>query len=303
MAARLEDPPRFMSVKQVADYLHLNEKKVYTLVSEGKIPGTKVTGKWMFPRELIDRWILESSHGGLLTDRLLVAGSDDPLLSRVILKLAQDTQAKALLSFTSTGTRLGLELLQAHRADASCLRWGPKREAHLRHPALLRQYPHHRRWILVRAFSREQGLIVHPGVLEKHGSADDLLRADLRWSLRQNDSGAQRFLIELLGQTGLSPEQLNRVETALSERESAASVAMGRADAAPGARAVATEYGLGFVPTGWESFDLVLDRGIYFRSLFQELIARLKSETTAELASNLGGYDLAEAGRLVWGQD
>ena len=32
----------FMSVKQIAEYLHLNEKKVYALVNEGKIPATKV---------------------------------------------------------------------------------------------------------------------------------------------------------------------------------------------------------------------------------------------------------------------
>ncbi|MCZ6575092.1 MAG: helix-turn-helix domain-containing protein, partial [Gammaproteobacteria bacterium] len=48
---------RFLSVKQVAEYLHLNEKKVYTLVGEGKIPATKVTGKWLFPRHLIDQWM------------------------------------------------------------------------------------------------------------------------------------------------------------------------------------------------------------------------------------------------------
>ncbi|MCB1874115.1 MAG: helix-turn-helix domain-containing protein, partial [Gammaproteobacteria bacterium] len=48
----------FMSVHQVAEYLHLNEKKIYALVSEGGIPATKVTGKWMFPRELVDRWVL-----------------------------------------------------------------------------------------------------------------------------------------------------------------------------------------------------------------------------------------------------
>ena len=80
MAAVLEHRSTFMNVKEVADYLNLNEKKVYALAAEGRIPGTKVTGKWMFPRELVDRWMLESSHGGLLTDRLVLAGSDDPLL-------------------------------------------------------------------------------------------------------------------------------------------------------------------------------------------------------------------------------
>ena len=35
----------FLSVKQVAAYLQLNEKKVYALVNEGRMPATKVTGK------------------------------------------------------------------------------------------------------------------------------------------------------------------------------------------------------------------------------------------------------------------
>ncbi|MDH3640206.1 MAG: helix-turn-helix domain-containing protein, partial [Gammaproteobacteria bacterium] len=51
-----EDWPTFLDVKQVAAYLHINTKKVYALVGEGKIPATKVTGKWLFPRKLIDQW-------------------------------------------------------------------------------------------------------------------------------------------------------------------------------------------------------------------------------------------------------
>ncbi|HHJ19837.1 MAG TPA: DNA-binding protein, partial [Gammaproteobacteria bacterium] len=54
----------FLSVRQVADYLQLNEKKIYELANNGTIPATKVTGKWMFPRELIHRWMLDSSHSG-----------------------------------------------------------------------------------------------------------------------------------------------------------------------------------------------------------------------------------------------
>ena len=151
---------------QVAEYLNLNEKKVYALVSEGRIPGTKVTGKWMFPRDLIDRWMLESSHGGLLADRLVMAGSDDPLLHRVVQNLARDTGARALVSYTPTGTRLGLDLLQAHRADACPLHWGPSEESHLRHPALLSQYAGHRRWVLIRAFRREQGVMLRPDLAD-----------------------------------------------------------------------------------------------------------------------------------------
>lgn len=156
-----KNEPRFMNVKQVADYLQLNEKKVYALVSEGKIPGTKITGKWMFPRTLIDNWIIESSHGGLLTDRLIIVGSDDPLLQRVIMNIANNIQSNGLVSYTCTGTRLGLSLLAHHKADICTMHWGPYEESYLRHPALLNQYPQHRNWVLVRLFKREQGLLIN----------------------------------------------------------------------------------------------------------------------------------------------
>ena len=48
-----------MSTKEVAAYLNLNEKKVYALIKQGKVPCTKTTGKWVFPKMLIDRWIEE----------------------------------------------------------------------------------------------------------------------------------------------------------------------------------------------------------------------------------------------------
>jgi putative molybdopterin biosynthesis protein len=295
--------PRFLDVRQVAQYLNLNEKKVYALVSEGRIPGTKVTGKWMFPRDLIDRWMLESSHGGLLADRLVMAGSDDPLLHRVVQNLARDSGAHALVSYTPTGTRLGLDLLQAHRADACPLHWGPSEESHLRHPALLGQYAGHRRWVLIRAFRREQGVMLRPDLADAGADLGSLLGSPLRWAMRQEGAGARRYFEETLRRHGVAADRLHYGVTALSEREAASAISLGLADAAPGARSAAAENGLAFIAAGWEAFDLALERGIYFRKLFQALIARLRDAETARLAELLGGYDLGEAGRLVWGQD
>jgi molybdate-binding protein len=272
----------FMSVHQIADYLHLNEKKVYALVSE---------------------WILDSSHGGLLTDRLIIAGSDDPLLYRLILEFAQDTGSHALISYSPTGTRLGLDLLQSHRVDACCMHWGPQAESDTRHPALLRQYSQHKSWVLIRAFKREQGLIVSSSVFKQTQHPQDLFDKQFRWALRQSGAGAQRFLLEVLSTHGLSDSELNTGLMALSEREAAAAIAMGQADIAPGARSAAHEYGLEFIPFGWEAFDLTLPRDIWFRRLFQDLITRLKSASCQKLAEGLTGYDLSDSGELVWGYD
>jgi len=293
----------FLSVKQVAEYLHLNEKKIYALVNEGRIPATKITGKWMFPRELIDRWMLDSAHGGLLTDRLILGGSDDPLLFRIVMLYAQDTRSRALISYTPTGTRLGLDLLHANRIDACCMHWGPNAESHTRHPALLHQYTQHHNWVLIRAFRREQGLIVNPRLLPIAQQVHDLFDPQFRWALRQGGAGAQRFLQEILSQHGLNTSNLKSEVTALSEREAGAAIAMDRADVAPGARAIATEFGLGFISFGWESFDIALMRSIWFRRLFQDLMNRLKSVQCQQIAEELGGYDLTDCGELLWGDE
>lgn len=300
-AAMSQEQPRYMSVKQVADYLHLNEKKVYALVNEGKIPATKVTGKWMFPRELVDRWMLETSHGGALTDRLIIVGSDDPLLSRLVFAFAERAQAQALISYSPTGTKLGLSLMQHQRAEACGIHWGPSQEAHIRHPALVRQFPRHLHWVLVRAFAREQGILLAPETAERHSNLEDLLSDDtVRWAARQAGAGTGRFLEEHLRRLGIPANKLNTQSTARSEREAAAAVAMNQVEAAPGARAAAAEFGLDFVSLGWEYFDIVMEKGVYFRRLFQQLAETLMQPETRALADSLGGYDLSECGRVVW---
>lgn len=292
----------FMSVKQVAAYLQLNEKKVYALVNEGKIPATKVTGKWMFPRELIDRWMMDSAHGGLLTDRLVIAGSDDPLLYRVLTAFARDINALAQVSYTPTGARLGLDLLQANRVDVSALHWGPLQESRTRHPALLRQHAPYRNWVLIRAFSREQGLMVREETARGIAEPQALMTPDYRWVQRQAGAGAQRFLMEIR-KSAASGEALNVTATALSEREAATAVVLGEADVAPGVRATATEAGLAFIAYGVEAFDFALPRNIWFRRLFQELLNRLHSGECRRIADMLGGYDFAESGEMIWGED
>ena len=294
------EPPRFMSVRQVAAYLHLNEKKVYALASEGRIPATKVTGKWLFPRHLVDQWMLESSHGGVLTDRIVLVGSDDPLIYRAIMQLANQIQTHALISYTCTGTQLGLSLLARNRADICAMHWGPAAESQRRHPALIAQYPTHRAWILVRAFYRQQGLIVAPGFREIPDDIGNLFVPTVRWAMRQEGAGSQRFLAETLAQHNVDPATLRVTARANSEREAASQIAMGHADVAPGAHSAATEFGLDFVPIGWEAYDLALHRAVYFRTLFQKLLDHLKGSECLRLAHLLGGYDFSDMGQLVW---
>lgn len=44
-----------LTTREVARYVRLNEKKVYALVSEGQLPAARLSGKWLFPKHLIDQ--------------------------------------------------------------------------------------------------------------------------------------------------------------------------------------------------------------------------------------------------------
>ena len=59
------------------------------LIKSKKIPSTRVTGKWVFPKKLIDDWIDSNAKSGLEQARqkskriegaLLASGSNDPIL-------------------------------------------------------------------------------------------------------------------------------------------------------------------------------------------------------------------------------
>lgn len=296
-----ESQDAYMNVRQVAEYLHLNEKKIYELVKDQQIPATKVTGKWLFPSGLVDRWLTESANGGTLSDRLNIAGSDDPLLYRLVLAYSHEIDAHGLVNYTPTGTRVGLKLLQARRIDACCMHWGPSDESSFRHPALLQQHRQHRQWVLMHLFKREQGLMVHPDAIAEITDKQDLFDKRWRWVQRQSGAGSQRFLMEVLGKAGRNIDDLNLAANAYSEHDAAGLIVMRQADVALGPRAAATQAGLEFISMGWESFDIAMTRGIWFRHLFQDLLKRVQSDRAQHIAGMLQGYDLSACGELIWG--
>jgi len=45
------------STREIAKFLNINEKMVYPLISEKGLPASKVTGKWLFPINLVRQWV------------------------------------------------------------------------------------------------------------------------------------------------------------------------------------------------------------------------------------------------------
>jgi putative molybdopterin biosynthesis protein len=294
MNAETPNDSPYLTAKLAAAYLHINEKKLYELANAREVPAAKVGGKWLFPRALLDAWLLEQAHGGALTDRLLLAGSDDPWLATAMTQLAAIVGNTAFVAYAPNGTLPGLELLAQRRISACALHWGPLERSDIAHPTLLRKHTGHEQWTLICLARREQGIILRPGI--EASDLETLAGYDYRWAMRQGGAGSQHYLLTALTDRGFRSEDCSTVATALSERQAAALVAQGIADCAPGTRGAAGEFGLNFLPLGWEAFDLALPKTLYFRRLFQQLLELLGSEASRALASRLGGYDLSPLG-------
>ena len=55
--------PDGSQIREVADYLNVNEKTVYRLAQRYELPAFKVAGAWRFKREDIDLWIEHQKKG------------------------------------------------------------------------------------------------------------------------------------------------------------------------------------------------------------------------------------------------
>ena len=76
--------PELLNTDEAAAYLRLSERKLYELVAAGAVPCSKVTGRWLFPKTALDRWVTSGMPSALKSLEEpappIVGGSHDPLL-------------------------------------------------------------------------------------------------------------------------------------------------------------------------------------------------------------------------------
>ena len=114
-----------MNTKEVAQHLGIHEKQVYALIKSKRIPSTRVTGKWVFPKRLIDEWIESNAKTGLEQARkkskriegaLLASGSNDPILDMLHTTMRKSYPEFYIFS-ANTGSTEGLKALNMGYTD------------------------------------------------------------------------------------------------------------------------------------------------------------------------------------------
>jgi putative molybdopterin biosynthesis protein len=287
----------FLTTSEAADYVRLGERKLYELVTSGEIPCSKVTGKWLFPRRELDRWVLSglSRPAGMVAadPPLIVGGSQDDLLEWTLRECGS-----GLASLTE-GTARGVERLQRGEVIAAAVHFHGDAAAGDANVAAIRALPDLHDAVLVGMVRREQGLLVPPGNPRRLHSLADVLAAGAAMAVRQPGAGAQMLLDALLKRSGAGPKDLRRLAPpCLTGPDLAAAIRAGRADCGIATRAAAQSAGLDFVPLLWENFDLLMRQRSYFRPAMQALIGFLRDQRLQQRAAELAGYDAAPASRI-----
>lgn len=289
---------KFLTTSEAADYVRLGERKLYELVTSGEIPCSKVTGKWLFPRQELDLWVLSglARPAGMIAAEPppIVGGSQDDLLEWTLRE-----SGSGLASLTE-GTARGVERLQRGEVIAAAVHFHSKDvAAEDGNIAALRAMPGLHDAVLVGMVRREQGLLVAPENPKQLQSLADVLASGAQMAVRQQGAGAQMLLDVLLTRAGAAPKDLRRLEPpCLTGPDLAAAIRAGRADCGVATRAAAKSAGLDFVPLLWENFDLLMRQRSYFRPQLQALIGFLGDKRLKQRAAELTGYDAAPAGRI-----
>jgi excisionase family DNA binding protein len=296
-----------MSTKEVARYLGVHEKQVYALVKSKRIPSTRITGKWVFPKRLIDEWIETHAKLGLEGARektasmggaLLACGSNDPILD-MLQTYMKKAYPEFLILSANTGSTEGLKALNSGYTD---LAW-----SHLLDPEsgqynipFLPTYVPDVKAVVVNLFHRELGLIMAPKNPLNIKGFEELGKKGVRLVNRQKGSGTRVLLDYHLKQLKIPPSKIEGYDREVyTHFEVGLSILSKESDVGIATIAVAKLLGLPFVSIANESFDMILKKNTFFHKGIQAFIETLNSKEFRQRVEPIGAYDFKDSGKIV----
>jgi len=292
-----------MNTKEVAEYLGINEKQVYALIKAGSIPCTRVTGKWIFPKHLIDEWIDSSARhtperkqSAGPGNRILAAGSNDPVLDLLI---SQNNSENFSIFSCNIGSTQGLEFLKESKSDiAWCHLFDPESKTY--NIPYIASHLADKKIAVVHLFYREIGILVSPDASKKVKKIEDLT-SGIHFINRQKGSGIRIFLEHNLKKAGVNPTAIEGYQNEVNTHfEIGLSILSGKADAGISTVAISKLMDLPFIPLARESFDMVIGKDTFFEKGIQLFIESLQSKKFRKTVEPLGDYSFVDSGKILY---
>jgi excisionase family DNA binding protein len=297
---------KLLSTKEVADFLGVNEKMIYTLVAEKGLPASKVTGKWLFPLHLVEQWVETHTlnypetrqHLPPYEGLLIITGSNDLLLDKTI-ALFNKTAAGQIAVFANLGSMGGLRALRqnfCHIAASHLLQDNGDEYNFDFAGQELTSMP-----VIVNFCRREQGFLIQKGNPMQIHSIQDIVQPGIRVVNRSLATGTRLLFDKELQKTGIASEKIEGYNHEVnSHMEVGLEVLAGRAHLGPGIRPVATLLDLDFIPLRWERYDLLITKDRFFGKGVQSFIGLLQDAEFKKIAEPFTGYDVSASGKMVF---
>jgi putative molybdopterin biosynthesis protein len=297
-----------LNTREVARFLDINEKMVYSLIAEKGLPATKATGKWLFPRHLVAQWLenqtinypqtanpLPPYHG-----LVIISGSNDILLDKTI-SLFNRLYPEHVAVFGNLGSLGGIRALRrnlCHMASSHLLQENEQEYNFGFAHEELGELP-----AVVNFCQREQGILLARGNPKEIQGVADLGKADMKIVNRPLGTGTRLLFDRELNKAGVEGDRIEGYHREFQRHlDVGLEVLSGRADAAPGIRAVAGLLHLDFIPLRWERYDFLISKDRFFEQGVQLFLGLLHEPSFRELAQGLEGYDLGLCGKMVFPQ-
>ena len=298
-----------LSTRDVARFLNINEKMVYTLISEKRLPATKVTGKWLFPRHLVEQWLEnETINYPQVTDSLppyhgllIICGSNDILLDKAI-SVFNRLHSGHVVVFGNLGSLGGIRSLRknlCHMASSHLVQEDGRDYNFGFASEELEQLP-----AVVNFCRREQGLLVPKGNPKGITGVADLGKPGIRIINRPLCTGTRLLLDRELDNACIKGDRIEGYQKEVQRHlDVGLEILAGRVDTGPGIRAVAGLLDLDFISLGWERFDFLILKDRFFEQGVQLFLGFLHEKEFREMADDLAGYDLSICSKMLYPQE
>lgn len=215
------------------------------------------------------------------TKKLVIIGSNDPLLENLLVKTGL-VHASKILNTGSTGGWLAVSRGEADIAPTHLL----DPETGVYNVTFLGKYGLEKKAVLIRGYDRLIGFIVRRGNPKKIESFEDFLREDVRIVNRPRGSGI-RVLVDvklkkIAEEKGIPWSRMHEIIKGYTyevKTHTAVAVAVkqGKADVGVASGYVAELFELDFIPIGWEEYDFLIPLDKLAKTEVQLFIEAIKS--------------------------
>jgi len=304
-------PEEMMNTKEVAHYLGIHEKQVYALIKSKKIPATRVTGKWVFPKKLIDEWIDSDAKTGLEQARkksrgiegaLLASGSNDPILD-MLHSYMKKSYPEFYIFSANTGSTDGLKALNLGYTDIAWSHLLDPKSGEYNIPFLSNYLPNVKP-VVVNLFHRDLGFVVPPKNPFRIRGFEELTQKGVRLINRQKGSGTRVLLDHHLKRLQIPTSKIQGYEKEVyTHFEVGLAILSKEADVGIATIAVSKLLGLPFIPITQESFDMILNQSTFFEKGIQAFIEILNSQGFRNRVERLGSYDFKNSGKILYSKN